>query len=534
MGEHPSPSDTAVGEIQSLRDRLEVAEETLRAIQHGEVDAILVTDESGERVYTIRSADAPYRALVEQMQEGAATVSKECDIIYANKRFAHIVDVPLERVIGAPLDSVVDVMDRDRLRRLIAEGAGSLRTRFRRAGEPAVDAQISVSRVSVDGIELRTLIVTDLSALTTAQREIRSKDEFLAMLAHELRNPLGAIGGAVDLLALVDPQDVRATHAREVIQRQTVHMAHLVNDLLDVGRVVTGKIALDTKPLDLAESVRACVDAMADSRMEGRILLSVESVWVSADPVRLEQIVGNLVSNALKFVDSDKPVRVSVRAEGADAVFQVTDEGVGIDPSLLPHVFDLFVQADATVDRAKGGLGIGLTLVRRLAELHGGSVDAFSEGVGRGSRFTVRFPAIDPPARERNRVFPSAGAQPMRVLLVDDNADLREMFSLMLGAAGHEVQEAEDGGVALELIRRTAIDVAIVDIGLPGMDGYQLARHIRAEPRGRTLTLVALTGYGFPEDYERSRAAGFDRHLVKPVSAEDLRRELAEIGQRRR
>ena len=532
MDDHPKAADQlSPSEIEELRARLAEAEETLRAIRDGEVDALLVADETGDRVYTLRSADAPYRALVEQMQEGAVTVTKSGGIIYANRRFAELVDVPLQRVIGSSIDQFVDSSDQGVMQSVIAEGAGNVVTRLRNPGKQPIDAHISVSSVQVDGMDHRTLIVTDMSTLLKVQRESRSKDEFLAMLAHELRNPLGAIGGAVQVLGLADAGEPSATRAREVIERQTMHMARLVDDLLDVGRVVTGKIVLHEKPMDLAETVRASVGAITTAQgIEGRVVVSADSVWVRADPVRVEQVVGNLVSNALKFGGSDQPIRVSVREEGGQAVFEVTDEGTGIDPDLLPNIFDLFVQGPATVDRGKGGLGIGLTLVRRLVELHGGTIEAASDGKDRGATFTVRVPATTPRHADSDGASVSAHARRARILLVDDNADSREMYSLILQGDGHEVHEAEDGVAALAMFHGVSPDAAIVDIGLPGMDGYELARRIRSTPAGQTVTLIALTGYGFPEDRERSRRAGFDRHLVKPAAPDDLRRELHDLA----
>ena len=517
-------------ELDELRERLAEAEELLRAIRHGEVDALLISEATGERVYTLRGADAPYRALVEQMQEGAVTVTKSGDIVYSNNRFAILVGAPLQRVIGASIDQFVDTPDQPVLRALFAAGAGSMRTRLRTQGRQPLEVHISVSSVTIDGTHHRTLIVTDMTTLTRVQRESRSKDEFLAMLAHELRNPLGAIGGAVQVLALSPLQDPHASQARDIIHRQTMHMARLVDDLLDVGRVVTGKIELDLQPMDLAEFVRSYVAAMmSGDRTSSHVVITADSVWVRADPVRLEQIVGNLVSNALKFAPTDRPISISVRAEGEDAVLQVADEGAGIDPELLPQVFDLFVQGPATVDRARGGLGIGLTLVHRLVELHGGTIEAFSAGTDQGSTFTVRLPSthtVEPDAR----ALPAAPGRRMRVLLVDDNADSREMYALLLQADGHDVQEAEDAAAALAVFERGVPDVAVIDIGLPGMDGYELARRIRSGPAGRDVTLIALTGYGFPEDRARSQAAGFDRHLVKPAAPEDLRQELIKVG----
>src|SRR5581483_4193929 len=257
--------------------------------------------------------------------------------------------------------------------------------------------------------------------------------------------------------------------------------------------------------------------------------IMVESVWVQADAVRMEQIIGNLVTNAVKFSPPDKTVRVSLRAEGQDAVLRVIDEGAGIDPRSLPHIFDLFVQDNTTLDRSKRGLGIGLTLVRRLVELHGGTVEASSEGKGRGAVFTVRLPAAAPSTAGSPQAPSIVQPVPKRVLLVEDYADSREMYRIVLENAGHTVYQAEDALHALALLRDRKIDVAIIDIGLPGMDGYELGRRIRAQPESSEVALVALTGYGFPEDRDRARAAGFVRHLVKPGAADELLRTLNDL-----
>jgi CheY-like chemotaxis protein len=296
--------------------------------------------------------------------------------------------------------------------------------------------------------------------------------------------------------------------------------------------------------VNFADSVRASVGALTGNGLEGRVRLESEPVWVSGDTVRLEQIVGNLVSNALKFTRPGSVVNVSVAREGNEAVLRVVDQGLGIPRDMLPKIFDLFVQAHHTIDRGRGGLGIGLTLVKRLAELHGGSVQAESEGEGRGATFVVRLPAIPAPvamddpasANARNGArMPVTEAR--RVMLVDDNHDSREMYRAVLRAHGHAVCEAGDAECALDLLQKEAlggpIDVAFIDIGLPGgMDGYELARRIRNHPLGRGVRLVALTGYGFPEDRALSRKAGFARHLVKPVDPDVLNLELRAAGPR--
>jgi signal transduction histidine kinase/CheY-like chemotaxis protein len=426
---------------------------------------------------------------------------------------------------------------------MLEHGSGRYQSCLVIDGREATEVQVTFSSIVLDEVEHRTLILSDISSLARAQRENRSKDEFLAMLAHELRNPLGAIQGAVHALTLMNESGPMAQRATGIIKRQVTHMARLVDDLLDVGRAVTGKIIIRRAPVNLAESVKASVAAIAagNADLADRIHLETEPVWVNGDSVRLEQIAGNLISNALKFTRSDGSVSIFVGREGHDAVLRVSDQGVGIPGEMLPKIFDLFVQAHHTIDRSRGGLGIGLTLVRRLAELHGGSVDAASEGAGHGSTFTVRLPFVSAPVDDVTDDVGDTGTrrafESRRVLLVDDNHDSREMYRAVLRAHGHDVSEAPDGERALALLQAmdddTLLDVAFIDIGLPGgMDGYELARRIRRHPRGENVRLVALTGYGFPEDRLQSKQAGFARHLVKPVDPEVLNRELNALSKR--
>jgi len=529
--------------IEELRERLLEAEGNLQAIYSGEIDALLLADENGERrVFTLRSADAPYRALVERMQEGAATLAVTGEIVYCNQRFADLLKLPLEQVFGAPVGQFLPSAEAEILQAMLAHGSGRYQTRLMLDGREGTEVQVTLSSIVLDDVEHRTLILSDISSLARAQRESRSKDEFLAMLAHELRNPLGAIQGAVHALGIIGNPEPMAQRATGIIKRQVVHMARLVDDLLDVGRAVTGKIVLKRRALNLAESVKSSLNAIASGNPnEGRIDLVSEPVWVYGDAVRIEQIVGNLVSNALKFSTGDRTVTVIVGSEGEHAVLKVVDHGVGIPAEMLPRIFDLFVQAHHTIDRSRGGLGIGLTLVRRLAELHNGSITAESDGQSKGATFTVRLPAVAVPAQDGDGPVAAKGLghaprtfESRRVLLVDDNHDSREMYRAVLRAHGHDVCEAADAERALALLSNGhPLDVAFIDIGLPGgMDGYELARRIRKHPLGRDVRLVALTGYGFPEDRQQSRMAGFERHLVKPVEPEALQRELSAAPRR--
>jgi PAS domain S-box-containing protein len=359
--------------------------------------------------------------------------------------------------------------------------------------------------------------------LLESQRVNRAKDEFLAMLGHELRNPLGAISSAVRLLDQFKGPNEAIGRACDVILRQSAHLGRLVDDLLDVGRVVTGKILLDRAAVDLAEVARRTVGTFTAAGKTQAHRLSVETVpvWVYADSVRFEQVIANLLTNALKYTPVGGAIRVTVGPEGAHAHLQVEDTGIGIAPGLLPHIFDLFVQGERGLDRAQGGLGIGLTLVQRLVELHDGAVEAHSAGPGHGSRFTVRLAAVPAPTSAASAKPTSTIATPRRVLVIEDNEDSRDMLRQLLENAGHEVHDAGDGPQGVDAALRLEPDVALIDVGLPELDGYEVARRIRSGTR-RDMLLVALTGYGLAEDRERALAAGFDLHLVKPIDFDKL------------
>jgi signal transduction histidine kinase len=372
---------------------------------------------------------------------------------------------------------------------------------------------------------LRLLAMAEV-ARAEAERTNRAKDEFLAMLGHELRNPLAAIGHAATVLDLPDVPAGRAAAARQVLQRQVRHLARIVDDLLDVARITTGHIMLDLQPVNLAQTVGKCLASLAE-QLRGRPLVqALEPIWVRADETRIEQIVSNLMTNAAKYTPADRPIRVSVSREGTEAVLRVEDEGIGIPASLLPRVFDLFVQGPRAADRRIGGLGLGLTLVRRLVELHGGRIEAASPGPDHGSVFTVWLPEHALPAASELSPAPQPAVQPRQVLIVEDNADACAMLRSLLESARHKVYDAPDGPTGVEAALRLDVDVALIDLGLPGFDGYEVARRIRAA-RGSSIRLVSVSGYGQPEHHVRAREAGFDAFLVKPVSFEMLEQVIA-------
>jgi signal transduction histidine kinase/ActR/RegA family two-component response regulator len=386
------------------------------------------------------------------------------------------------------------------------------------------------------GIRNAQLFQHERTAREEAEASSRTKDEFLAMLGHELRNPLAAIGSGIAVLNRLGTTDERSARAREVITRQVAHLRELMDDLLDVGRVTTGKIILSRQTLDLSELARRGWAVLESTGTFARHVAKLETdpVWVDADETRIAQVIDNLLTNAVKFTPAGGNVIMTVQRERDDALIRVADTGIGISPTLLPRIFDLFVQGERTRDRTKGGLGIGLTLVKRLVEMHGGSVGAVSEGPGRGGVFTVRLPRVSVPvAAPAASPARAAALVARRVLLVEDSADARRMLRLMLELDGHDVHEAEDGVTGLAQALRLLPDVAIVDIGLPGLDGCELARQLRATGAGRKMILVAVSGYGQPEDQRLSREAGFDAHLVKPVGADTLAQAIRAISLRR-
>ena len=525
--------------IAELTARLEEAEETLRAVRAGEIDAFIVQGPRGEQVFSLRSTEQPYRTLIEEMQEGAAILTTAGDVVYCNRQLATLLAIPLEDMIGRALEDFLESSDCAVFAALRKAGSGKCQARLAAADGRLVDVYLSLSTSrSDDDFERLNLIVTDLSALLDAQssrdraeQENHAKDEFMAMLAHELRNPLSAISAATQVLEASNGHDAPALRARSIIGRQVQHLARLVDDLLEVGRVVTGKIVLERRPIDFADLVHRAVAMLGEHRSDQQLDVKTQQAWIEGDLVRMEQIVNNIVGNAVKYTPTGGTIRVRLSVEGGDAVLRIEDTGYGITPELLPRIFDLFVQGERTLERAQGGLGIGLTLVRRLVELHGGAVTAASDGVGRGSLFTVRLPKIArPETAQTSQPSNCHDCNKRRVLLIEDNRDAREMFRVMLELAGHEVLEAEEGVSGLELLKSARPDVAVIDVGLPGLDGYEIARQFRAEPDSHRVMLVALTGYGTPEARELSRQAGFDHHLIKPVNTEALQEIMRADG----
>jgi signal transduction histidine kinase len=388
-----------------------------------------------------------------------------------------------------------------------------------------------LSQRTTDLIASNQRLLREIEERKSAERASHAKDEFLAMLGHELRNPLSAISSAASLIGLPGVSADSVGHAKKIIQRQSRHLGRIVDDLLDLSRAMSGKILLNRLPLDLGVLLNTTLDTFsATGRLaDYQLVADVAPCWVNGDATRLEQVFSNLLDNALKYTPAGGRIEVICEVEDGEATIQIHDSGVGMAPDLVPQVFDVFVQGNSTLDRAQGGLGIGLALVRRLVELHGGTVYAESDGPGEGSTFTVQLPCIEH-ATETTKVVPmdtSEQAKPA-VLLVEDNDDGREMMAMMLSCYGYPVQHAADGFQGLATAAASKPDIALVDIGLPGIDGYEVARRMRANPDTQHMKLIALTGYGLADDQRRVMDAGFDMHLVKPVDIDQLLRAISD------
>lgn len=611
---HKAQPDT----VESLRARLDDAEEMLRAIRSGEVDAIVVSGSNGDRVFTLEGADTPYRVLVEEMSEGALTIATDGLILYANRRFAKMLDVPLSKVTGSSLLDWVDDGARRGMQSLLEEAAakGESKREFDliRGGDGiGVDAAVgaetggraaahagaaAVATVPIylcasclpDSEPKRLcVVVTDLTEERQHQRLVatqealkasetrllaasRLRDEFLATISHELRTPLNAILGWATLLKGGRLAPGKKSEAIEIIERNARAQVRLVDDLLDVSRVITGKLQLDVRPVavlplvqTVLESLRPTFEAKdirletdwkqidggavsnghGDARRAGASSRDMVNAgdMVNGDPDRLQQVIWNLLSNAVKFTPPQGTVRVTLARAATHLELRVADSGLGIKPEFLPHVFERFRQADSTTTRRHSGLGLGLAIVRHLVELHGGTVEVESEGEGRGATFIVRMPVRA--VRDRRARGASVGAAAsggrtladtaiadlhgVTVLVVDDELDAQALVRTVLQDAGANAVAASAVADALELLTRFRPDVVVADIGMPGEDGYSLIRQLRDRERSRgdRMPAIALTAYGRAEDRALALESGFDAHLRKPVDTDALLMAIA-------
>ena len=672
MAQSNTAEETVFLKIDELNLSISEAENILRALRGGEVDGVIVTRQGDKRVLTLSGAEHPYRVMIENMSEGAVTLTSQGKITYCNKKFAEIMGVPPKRLIGSPLAKLVTNIAK--LQTLLDESEALAKKdeiNLKTADGRIVPTLFSVSPIQLDETFGLCIVVTDLThqklnqelelatkiertmreqaeaskrnisnilesitdsymalddrwiitdvneraaaisgrtraeligqnvwelfpdrvntdvhqvfhqavadqkpahfetasvvaegkwfevhaypspeglsvylrditerkcaeaererLLTKLEEGNRRKDEFLAMLSHELRNPLAPISNALEVMRRSGTDERERRSSREVIGRQVDDLARLIDDLLDASRITSGKVRLELQTMELSGVVSRAIETtrpMTDARKHRlTVSLPAEPVWLEADPTRLAQVFSNLLNNAAKYTQEGGDISIKAEVEGTELVVAVRDTGVGIPADVLPQVFDLFTQADRSLDRAQGGLGIGLTLARSIVQMHGGTVQAFSDGSNKGSEFVVRLPVVTQMAElmdEIRAVDHPPAASRRRVLVVDDNPDATETMSILLKLSGHEVEIANDGDTALEAAERFKPQVILLDVGLPGMHGYEVAERLRSLPENENVVLVALTGYGQERDRVRAMEAGFDYHFVKPVDFEKL------------
>jgi PAS domain S-box-containing protein len=509
----------------------------------------------------LRESEERYREIVENTHEGIWQLDANGHTRFANSRMAEMLHCSAEELRSS---SVADFLDVEGRKEILA---------FRERRKQGISEQIEMRFWRKDGTELCTLIsasptydadgkfdgvlgmLSDISEWKQADRKVREseerlrlaldalrnsdqrKDEFLAVLGHELRNPLAPISNALQVLKLRGTDAAITERARAMMERQLEHLVRLVDDLLDVSRIMSGKVELRRERVELttviARAVETAQPAVDADGHELTLALSPEALWVNGDLVRLSQVMANLLNNAAKYTDKGGQITLSAAAEGEHAVLRVRDNGIGIKPELLPRIFDMFFQAERRTTDAQGGLGIGLSLVSALVELHGGAVEAHSDGLGSGSEFVVRLPllaheqaddsGLKPDAQSAGTPFPAS-----RVLVVDDNIDAADSLGMLLRMQGQDVTVLYDAPSALAHAEANPPSVAFLDLGMPKMDGYELARRFRESPKLQNALLIAVTGWGQPEDRQRTHKAGFNLHVVKPVELDALRKVLSE------
>lgn len=555
-----SPEALAL-ENQQLRARLEEAEDLIRAINSGSVDAFLVQKGAEDQVLVLDGVDKPYRLLIERMAQAAVTLTEDGTIIYANRRLSDLLGESTAVLVGAELADYLQVADRPAFRKILAETDGDAEMDASMRGPSGALIPVHLAAATLlQPPRILSLVITDLreqkrqeserlahieeqaarrvaeSAAESLREADRRKDEFLAMLAHELRSPLAPIRNGLEILDRLSSQDPTIVKTRTIMTRQVESLVRLVDDLLDASRVSQGKIELKRERMDLRTSVTRALES-AQGFIEKRqqkleVALPDQPIYLNGDTIRLAQAVINLLSNASKFTPAGGEITLTVRREGDQASIVVRDTGMGIRPDMLSRIFELFAQVNASMGRTEGGLGIGLTLSRRLIELHGGTLEGASEGVNKGSQFTIRLPVEPVTARVQTASCSEespAVVTSRRILVVDDNRDAAESLTILLNLLGHESRTEIDSENAVRSVREFKPDLVLLDISMPGMSGYEIANLIRQQPELGTVRVVAVSGYGSERHRQRSLSTGFDGHLVKPVGVEQLEEILRSI-----
>ena len=515
------------------------------------VSAARVALRARERQYELRSrfeSQALLAAIVASSDD--AIISKDLNgfIMSWNAGAERLFGYAAEEAIGKPImilipperhDEELDILSRiarnERIEHLetIRVRKDGTRLNISLTISPITDASGKVfgaSKIARD--------ITERKQAEEALREAdRRKDEFLATLAHELRNPLAPIRNSLHILEMAGQSEPGIEYVREMMERQVNHMVRLVDDLMEVSRITRGKIELRRERIDVMDVIRTAIDTSRPIIDRGghdlTLAIPSEPLTLEADPVRLAQVFSNLLNNAAKYTETPSEIRLTVRRQGKEAVISIRDYGIGIAREMLPRVFEMFAQIDSSRPGSMSGLGIGLTLVQNLVQMHQGTITASSEGLGKGSEFIVHLPLAEGPATAAEEpVAETAAPVSMRVLVVDDNQDAADSLGMVLKFLGTDVRVCHDGPSALEMLGTFRPDLVLLDLGMPGMDGYEVARRIRQNPEYRDLTLIALTGWGQEDDRRRSRSAGFDHHLIKPAGVDALRALMTTMGRR--
>jgi len=494
---------------------------------------------------TLRESESLFRALAELVPCCVWAAGPDGSVTYANRRWHEFTGLSPEGTAGFEWANALHPEDREHCLTAWRHSVGSgsiyrIEVRYRRydseyrwfltEATPVRDRDGNITAWFGTSTDIQDQKQTQ-EALQEADRR---KNEFLAMLGHEIRNPLAVISNASRVLNKIHSPPPEVLRLGQMIERQVGHLTRIVDDLLDVSRVLEGKVRLRREPAELATIVSNAAESAGPfleiRKQVLRVSLPKDPIWIEADVTRMTQVLANILNNAAKFSEKRGEISITGFREGKDAVLAVADTGSGIGPDMLPYVFDMFVQEDRSLHRARGGLGIGLTLARSLVSMHRGTIAAKSAGVGHGSEFIVRIPAIEEPSQAQQiqaKTGVAAEQGPLRILVVDDSADSAESMGMILAMGGHEVRTALDSAEAHRIAVEFRPDVALLDIGLPGTDGYEVGRRLRSEPTLQGIYLVAVTGYGQDEDRKRSEEAGFHAHLVKPVDPAMLRVVMA-------
>ena len=531
--------------VWELERRLHEAEETIQAIRDGHVEALVVRTPRGEEIFTLRSADQPYRLMVEQMREGALTLSADGTILYCNNRFAELVAYPPERVSGRSFAEFLAPDDQARLRTMLVSESFRDELQLLNSIGAMNPAQVSSIALRIDDVRTVAVVVTDLTheRIERGLRESsRLKDEFLATLSHELRTPLNVILGWTRMLLADHLPDGSRRHALELIDHNAHVQAQLVNDLVDMSRMSTGKLRLELVPMPIVPALEAALESIRPAALVKGLTISTsfdlsDDLNVLADETRLQQVLWNLLSNAVKFTPSGGRVRVEAVKQGDRIRIRVMDTGIGIERSFLPHVFDRFRQADSGTTRGYGGLGLGLAIVHDLVRLHGGEVEVQSDGAGKGATFTLTLRASEVapnPVERRKSTRQSASLAGFSVLLVEDHNDSRELFAQALKGAGAAVISFTQSEPAFDALESVRPSILVADIGLPGEDGYSFIRRVRAHstPAVRSVPAIAVTAYATVPDRDEALARGYQQHLSKPIDPRQLIETIHDVLRR--